>query len=127
LVGFYIAEKNLLGVFKKNGSMYTEGFLRSLIKYLIDQEMKVNIKNFECTIDNEFIELKKCYVKPLGEGWAFLRYMTAINYLDVKMLDDKTEISYTSSVYSPNLDSRTKKILGPAGDLQLGQIVLVED
>ncbi len=43
------------------------------------------------------------------------------------MLDDKTEISYTSSVYSPNLDSRTKNFLGPAGDLQLGQIVLVED
>jgi hypothetical protein len=53
--------------------------------------------------------------------------MTAINYLDMKMLDDKTEILYTSSVYSPNLDSRTKNFLGPAGDLQLGQIVLVED
>ncbi len=63
----------------------------------------------------------------LEQGWAFLRYMTAINYLDMKRLDDKTEISYTSSVYSPNLDSRTKKFLGPTGDLQLGQNVLVED
>ncbi len=61
------------------------------------------------------------------QGWAFLRYMTAINYLEMKMLDDKTKISYIGSVYSPTLNSRTKKFLGPAGDLQMGQIVLVED
>jgi hypothetical protein len=53
--------------------------------------------------------------------------MTAINYLDMKMLDDKTKILNMSSVYSLILNSRTKKILGPAGDLQMGQIVLVED
>ncbi len=44
-----------------------------------------------------------------------------------EMLDDKTEILYIGSVYSPILNSRTKKILWPAGDLQMGQIVLVED
>jgi hypothetical protein len=33
------------------------------------------------------------YRIALDQGWAFLRYMTAINYLDMKMLDDKTEIS----------------------------------
>jgi hypothetical protein len=53
--------------------------------------------------------------------------MTAINYLDMKMLDDKTKVLYMSSVYSPIFNSRTKKILGPAGDLQMDQIVLVED
>jgi hypothetical protein len=63
----------------------------------------------------------------LNQAWAFLRYMTAINYLDMKMLDDKTKILYMSSVYSLILNSRAKKILGPAGDLQMGQIVLVED
>ncbi len=56
-----------------------------------------------------------------------MRYMTAINYLDMKMLDDKTKILYISSVYSLILNSRTKKILGPIGDLKMGQIVLVED
>ncbi len=53
--------------------------------------------------------------------------MTAIDYLDMKMLDDKAKILYMSSVYSPILNSWTKKILGPTGDLQMGQIVVVED
>jgi hypothetical protein len=67
------------------------------------------LKNYITVIENS-----------LKQGWAFLKCMTAINYLDMKMLNNKTEISYTSSVYSLDFISITKKFLGPAGDLQMG-------
>jgi hypothetical protein len=66
-------------------------------------------------------------MKYLNQAWAILRYLVAINYLDMKKLHPGAEILYSRTIYSLEIKSRTKKFLVPTCDLQTGLIVLAED
>ncbi len=65
--------------------------------------------------------------KGLDQAWAILRYLVAIIYLDMKKLVPGAEILYSRTIYSLEINSRTKKFLVPTCDLQAGLIVLGED
>jgi hypothetical protein len=64
---------------------------------------------------------------PLEQAWAILRYLVAIIYLDMKKLLPGAKILYSMTIYSLEINSRTKKILVPTCNLQAGLIVLGED
>jgi hypothetical protein len=63
----------------------------------------------------------------LRQAWAILRYLVAIIYLDMKKLLPGAEILCSRTIYSLEINSRTKKFLVLTCDLQAGLIVLGED
>jgi hypothetical protein len=66
-------------------------------------------------------------IQVLNQAWAILRYLVATIYLDMKRLLPGAEILYSRTIYSLEINSRTKKFVVPTCDLQAGLIVLGED
>ncbi len=64
------------------------------------------------------------HFEPVKQAWAILRYLVAIIYLDMKKLFPGAEILYSKTIYSLEINSRTKKFLVSTCDLQAGLIVL---
>jgi hypothetical protein len=89
--------------------------------------MKIDMTFLLARFIRKFSENKNIIKETLEQAWAILRYLVAMIYLNIKKLLPEAEVLYSRTIYSLEINSRTKRFLVPTCDLQTGPIVLEED